>query len=403
LKYAATINDEVLGEDTPPDLKIAYVDISNVDSIGTIHDIVDYAFEKAPSRARRVVRDGDVIISTVRTYLQAIASVKDPPSNLIVSTGFAVLRPRIECLEPGFCKYALRESRFLWEVMTRSVGISYPAINASDLGDIRISLPHLEMQRWIAAYLDRETARIDALIAEKARSLTLLAEKRQALITHAVTRGLNSDAPLRDSGLPWLGAIPEHWETLRAKYLWHEKHVPIRETDEIVTCFRDGQVTLRRNRREDGYTNAVKELGYQGVRAGHLVVHSMDAFAGAIGVSDADGKCTPEYIILEPTTDKVHNLYYGLLLRVMALSGYIQAYCPAVRERAPRIHYADLGSMYFPVPNMSEQVAIMDYIRRAEADGELFRAKTARTLELLRERRSALISEAVTGRVCAEE
>ena len=113
LKYAATINEETLGEDTPPDFEISYVDISNVDSLGRIHDVIDYTFEKAPSRARRVVRDGDVIISTVRTYLQAIAPIQDPPQSLIVSTGFAVLRPRRDQLDPRFCNYALREPRFL--------------------------------------------------------------------------------------------------------------------------------------------------------------------------------------------------------------------------------------------------------------------------------------------------
>src|SRR5205807_3687986 len=99
-----------------------------------------------------------------------------------------------------------------------SVGVSYPAINASDLGDIRIRLPSLETQRRIADYLDREMARIDSLIAAKEHLLELLAEKRRALITHAVTRGLNPAAPLRDSGLPWLGSIPEHCEVERLKF-----------------------------------------------------------------------------------------------------------------------------------------------------------------------------------------
>lgn len=105
-----------------------------MDSYGTIGEITRYAFAAAPSRARRIVRDGDVIISTVRTYLQAIAAISDPPTNLIVSTGFAVIRPRPGVLDPNYCRYALRESRFLWEVQGRSVGVSYPAINSSDLG-----------------------------------------------------------------------------------------------------------------------------------------------------------------------------------------------------------------------------------------------------------------------------
>jgi type I restriction enzyme S subunit len=219
LKYVATINDESLSETTEPEYELQYIDIGNVDSYGTIHDIVSYKFANAPSRARRIVRDGDIVVSTVRTYLQAIAPIEKPPENLIVSTGFAVVRPDRQIFDARFCKYAVREKRFLWEVESRSTGVSYPAINASDLADIQIGFPDLETQRLIADYLDRETARIDALVAEKEKMLTLLEEKRSALISQAVTRGLDPDAPLKSSGLDWLGDIPVHWEVIRLKHL----------------------------------------------------------------------------------------------------------------------------------------------------------------------------------------
>jgi type I restriction enzyme S subunit len=143
IKYVATINDESLGEDTNPKFELKYVDIGNVDSTGNIHEFATYLFDNAPSRARRIVRDGDIIISTVRTYLQAIAPIQLPPDNLIVSTGFAVVRPKPEKLDSGYCKYAFRESGFLHEVMARSVGVSYPAINTSELSNIPIYVPSL--------------------------------------------------------------------------------------------------------------------------------------------------------------------------------------------------------------------------------------------------------------------
>lgn len=155
LKHVATINDEPLSEETDPDHELQYVDIGNVDSSGTVHEIANYRFADAPSRARRVVRDGDVIISTVRTYLQAIAPIQKPPENMIVSTGFAVVRPRRNRITAEFCKYVLREPRFLAEVEMRSVGVSYPAINASDLGDIQVSITDLCTQRAIADYRKR--------------------------------------------------------------------------------------------------------------------------------------------------------------------------------------------------------------------------------------------------------
>jgi type I restriction enzyme S subunit len=265
--------------------------------------------------------------------------------------------------------------------------------------DYRVPLPSLRQQCAIADYLDQETARLNDLVAEKERLLKLLAEKRRALITHAVTRGLDSLAPLRDSGIPWLGQIPAHWELRRAKFLFCQSSLPVRDDDEMVTCFRDGQVTLRKNRREEGFTNAIKELGYQGIRKGQLVLHSMDAFAGAIGVSDSDGKCSPEYIICDPIEIEVVNEYYGNLLRVMALNGFIQASCPAVRERAPRIRFSDFGEMFLPVPIRTEQRAIVAHIAKETAKLDALRAATERTIALLKERRAALIAAAVTGQI----
>ena len=156
LKYAATINDDVLSEETGADYELQYVDIGNVDSLGKIHEIATYPFAEAPSRARRRVRDGDVIISCVRTYLQAIAAVQDPPDNLIVSTGFAVVRPCSGVLDAAFGRYVLREPSFLAEVEMRSVGVSYPAVNATDLGDIPVHLPPEPNQRMLDALVNRQ-------------------------------------------------------------------------------------------------------------------------------------------------------------------------------------------------------------------------------------------------------
>src|SRR5260370_33168847 len=120
---------------------------------------------------------------------------------------------------------------------------------------------------------------------------------------------LKSFPDYKDSGESWLGKIPAHWRTLRGKALFAESHLPALPGDEIVTCFRDGQVTLRRNRRSRGFMIALYEAGYQGVRRGQLVIHAMDAFAGAIGVSDSDGKCTPEYSVCNPRSNETSPSY----------------------------------------------------------------------------------------------
>ncbi|MYH37285.1 MAG: restriction endonuclease subunit S [Rhodospirillaceae bacterium] len=186
LKYAATVNDDVLGEDTKHDYELQYIDIGNVYSSGSVEEPETYQFKDAPSRARRRVREGDIIISCVRTYLQAIAQIRNPPANLVVSTGFAVIRPSVDFLDPKYASYALREPSFLAEIEKRSVGVSYPAINPSELADISIHLPPIREQRSIAYHLDRETERLNALTAEVENTVALLEERRAALIAEAV-------------------------------------------------------------------------------------------------------------------------------------------------------------------------------------------------------------------------
>lgn len=280
-----------------------------------------------------------------------------------------------------------------------SQSAAQPGIAVEVIENLDIAVPPANEQSQIASLLRRITLPIDALVEEKQRLLHLLAEKRRAVIADLVTKCLDKDAPRRDSGIPWLGEIPAHWNVTRARFLFSESNLPVRPDDQMVTCFRDGEVTLRSNRREDGFTNAVLELGYQGIRVGQLMLHSMDAFAGAIGISDSDGKCSPEYVICNPMTDRTDSHYYALLLREMALRNFIQASCPAVRERAPRIRFNDFKDFLLPVPPVHEQRAIVAKIAASISPVNALYLKTTSTISLLQERRSALISAAVTGQL----
>ncbi|MCB9100026.1 MAG: restriction endonuclease subunit S [Anaerolineales bacterium] len=299
--------------------------------------------------------------------------------------------------EPKYTSYTLQASRNY--LLSLTSGGGQPNLNAEKIIGHLLPCPPLSEQRAIATYLDRETAQLDALIAAKEELLILLAEKRRVTISESVTHGLSQSVLLRRVNIPWLDTIPENWKIERGRYLFNQSSLPTREEDEIVTCFRDGQVTLRRNRRTEGFTNAIKEVGYQGIREGQLVLHSMDAFAGAIGVSDSDGKCTPEYIICDPINDNIYNSYYGYLLREMALQGFIQASCPAVRERAPRIRFSDLKEMLLPVPPIGEQKAIVRYINKKIKIIDDLQNATKQTIALLNERRVALIAAAVSGQI----
>ena len=184
LKTLATCNDEVLPESTSDFARIEYIEISDVDESRGIFNSTFHVFKDAPSRARRITREGDVIISTVRTYLKAIATIER--EGLVVSTGFAVLRAR-SCILPRFLAYAVKSAEFKDKVVRHSTGTSYPAINTSDLMCLSVPLPPLHEQEEIVKRLDCETGKIDRAIEVKRRQIELLRERRQIVIDEAVT------------------------------------------------------------------------------------------------------------------------------------------------------------------------------------------------------------------------
>ena len=404
LKYAATINDEALSESTDSDFELAYIDIGNVDSQGRVHDIVNYRFEAAPSRARRIVRDGDVIISTVRTYLQAIAPVENPPENLIVSTGFAVVRPS-NVLDHRFCKYALRANRFLWEVESRSTGVSYPAINASDLGDIKLSLPELGAQHFIANYLDRETARIDGLIVEKERMLALLEEKRAALISRVVTRGLDPGAPLKPSGQEWLGEIPVHWEELRAKSLFREVDRRTETGEEALLSLRMGKGLVPHNDVSEKQLEASDVTGFKKIEPGQMVINRMRAASGLIAVATEPGLVSPDYAVFDVVDQDLCIEYFLELFKTPLLQAVFRSSSKGLgtgEQGFLRLYTDAFLSLHFPYPPIDEQRTIASFIEQERSEMLQMESLLRRSIDLAKERRAALITAAVTGQIPLE-
>jgi len=186
IKYVSLINNKTLSESTDDDYEIDYIDISSVTSIGEIDGIQRLNFKDAPSRARRILSKGDTIVSTVRTYLKAIAFIENVQSNLICSTGFAVLTP-LSKVVPKYLFYLMRSEKYVNEIVRRSVGVSYPAINASDIGALECAIPNKDEQKYIVEYLDNCTTQIDQLVNDIQTQIQKLREYRQSLISEAVT------------------------------------------------------------------------------------------------------------------------------------------------------------------------------------------------------------------------
>lgn len=394
LKYSASINDDALPETTLPDFEFKYVDIGGVNAVDGITATEELVFENAPSRARRKVRDGDTIVSTVRTYLRAIAPIKNPPENLIVSTGFAVVRPRK--VEPAFLAYALREASFIESVVARSTGVSYPACNASEVGGIAIPLPEPAEQRSIAAFLDRETGRVDRLVAKKRELIERLKEKRTALISRTVTRGLPPPAaraaglpenpPLKPSALDWLGDIPAHWEFKKLRYL-----CKITTGDKDTVDAIDGGefpffVRSQTVERIDSYSfdcEAVLTAG-DGVGVGKVFHHYQGKFA------------VHQRVYLLHSFQKVAGRFLFMFMKEffarVALGGEAKSTVDSLR----RPIFTDFVVLLPPLP---EQAAIAAYLDEETAKLDALVGKVEAAVERLQEYRTALITAAVTGKI----
>jgi len=199
----------------------------------------------------------------------------------------------------------------------------------------------------------------------------------------------------RDSEVLWCRKVPQHWESHRAKFLFKKMNRPIREDDDVVTCFRDGIVTLRKNRRTKGFTESLKEIGYQGIRKGDLVIHQMDAFAGAVGVSDSDGKGTPVYSVCYPKKE-LEPEYFAHLVREMARNEYILSLAKGIRERSTDFRFDTFGAQLLPFPPLTEQQQISRYLDWQTAKINKFIKAKKKLIALLKEQKQNVINEAVT-------
>jgi type I restriction enzyme S subunit len=417
LKYVASINDEVLPEWTRPDLELAYVDIGSVDANGNVQP-APVVFEDAPSRARRIVRDGDTIISTVRTYLRAIAPIRAPSDNLVVSTGFAVVRPRT--LDPRYLSYVLRERRFVDEVVARSVGVSYPATNPSQLGTIEIPVAPLCDQRAIADFLDARIAKLDRLVVKKRMLIRKLEEKRLALITRSCTSGVAMRAspcdvePQQQHGrmqVPWVACLPSHWETRKLRYLlaaldqgWSPVagSTPALEHEWGVlklSAVRGGRFIPGENKVLD---EPPAELAHT-PRPGDVLLsraNTPQRVGDACVVREACPRLIiPDLLYRLVTDGKVLPEFLCAFLLSTSGRAQIEADARGSSESMVKLGQEHVRSWIIPLPPLTEQAAIIRHLTAQAGRLDRLIERVRRAIRRLEEYRAALITAAVTGQI----
>ena len=396
LRFLASTNDDTLSEKEDPLRPVLYVDIGSVDSTSGITEMEELVFEDAPSRARRLVRDGDTIISTVRTYLRAIAPVRAPRPEMVVSTGFAVIRPR--ALDSGFASWALREQRNVEEIVARSTGVSYPAISALQIGDLPIPFPSLSEQRSISEFLDRETERIDTLVAKKRLLIERLQEYRTALITRTVTRGLPPEEAsaagldpsprLKPSGVEWLGDVPEHWELSPLKVFSR-----CRSGQALSSCDVQSEPLEGRNIPVFGGNGLMGFTDRITCKGGVLAIGRVGALCGNIHVIERPAWITDNALALSVQSESVSLKYLAGVLEARSLNDL------ANKTAQPLITGSQILNEHILLPPLSEQTIIVEYLSTASKDLVSAIARIRRQIELIQEYRTALVTAAVTGKI----
>jgi len=317
------------------------------------------------------VRAGSLIVST-RAPIGYVAQVDRLTAFNQGCRGLVPVRP----VDIRYFRYQLVAAGPTMQ--SRGQGSTFIELSTEAFASMPIHLPILASQSTIADYLDRETAQIDAMVDRKKHMVSLLNE---ALTSAALA--LVSPETFQGTVLPFRRIA--------------EKLSRDCVSDGVVTAFRDGHVMLRSRRREDGFTESDTQAGYQGVIAGDVVFHGLDGFAGAIGVAEDAGICSPVYHVCR-IRDGFDATYVGLVLRSMALAGHLQLQAGNVRERAVDFRNWDtLARMVLPVPPLNTQRMLASARTGRRVGTEALTAALDRQIAILRERRHALITAAVTG------
>ena len=291
-----------------------------------------------------------------------------------------------------FIRYCLQQS--IASIVVDSVSI--PTWSATLWNNQILTWPSAIEQDRIAAFLDAECAEIDAVLEKTHASIEEYKKLKQAVITQAVTKGIRGERPMKDSGIAWIGTCPLNWTVCRIKNVIFPQEKEVLPDDEIITCFRDGEVTLRKNRREDGFTVSFTEHGYHGVDKGDLVIHGMDAFAGAIGCSDSRGKTTP---VVHTCKTAGNNRFFMYFLRSMAYGNILMDLSNGVRIRSSDFrNFTKLGVFGAVMPPLEEQNEIVDYIDGIVIQMDRLIQKKENLLTEIENYKKSMIYEYVTGK-----
>ena len=323
------------------------------------------------------------------------------------SCGFSPMNGSVSLINTVCEPHALMESRYFGHVFdTSQFADEYYAYGHGivadlwttgwkDMKKILVPVPPIDEQRRIADYLDEKCAEIDKAIAAAEASIAEYKAYWQSSLYQAAFCGLNNESCLIEGPVDYLDRVPISWKTMKGKNVLRLLQRPVKDDDGVITCFRDGEVTLRTNRRTEGFTVALQEIGYQGIEPGDLVVHGMDGFAGAIGVSDSRGKASPVLIVMDSNQNKRFLMYY---LRAIAFREVFLALADGIRVRSCNLSWKKLSNLVLVLPELKEQEEIVGYLDDLFVHISQIIASKQSIIDDLKAYKQSLVYEVVTGK-----
>lgn len=348
------------------------------------------------------IKVGDVIMSRANTteLLGSAALVKQTPPRLLLCDKLYRLVVDEGKTTPEYLVHWLRstDARCQMEAEATGASASMQNIGHDTVRNLKLVVPALADQRRIAAYLDAETRQMDALVAEKEAMLKLLEEKRAAQISHAVTRGLNPRAPLKPSALPWLGDIPKHWEVRRCANLFQETDVRDEPELPLLLVSINTGVTLRVFSDDRIESTAEDFNSYKVARQGQLAFNKMRFWQGAAGIAPVDGLVSPDYTVAT-VGPELDPQWIEHLFRLPLFSSEVRRHSHGIVDDRLRLYWEGFRDIRIPVPPLEEQRAIVAHLAAERERTAGLEAALRESIQLLQERRRALITAAVTGQI----
>ncbi|PYD60942.1 restriction endonuclease subunit S [Gluconacetobacter entanii] len=348
------------------------------------------------------VKPNDLLICRLADPVGRACLAPTLTDKMITSVDVAILKPA-NYASAEYFKYVLSSPTYLSFMEGECRGGTRNRVSRSFLGSVRVPLPPLSEQQAIASFLDRECGKIDALITEQERLVALLAEKRQAVISHAVTKGLNPNAPMKDSGIPWIGMVPEGWNIVKIGKIFSEINEPGNDSLPILSVSIHSGVSddeLSEEKLDRKVTRSDDRSKYIVVRPGDLTYNMMRAWQGGFGAVQVLGMVSPAYVVARPKNIFWQKtVFIELLLRTPNAIVEMKRHSRGVTDFRLRLYWDEFKNISIPLPKWEEQNSILNFIKKKTGQFDALSMVANKAIVLLKERRSALISAAVTGKI----